>query len=128
MAESSPRSGDDSKRRPYATPVVIDGSGGFARLRFPGVGDFELSPDWRQIDVRPASGVPETTIRHLLIDHALLWALGGQGDLVLHASGVAFDAGAALFLGRSGAGKSTLAAALSQIGRPVLCDDGARLV
>ncbi|MDQ6948098.1 MAG: hypothetical protein M3256_17975 [Actinomycetota bacterium] len=108
--------------------MLLDRTADGTRLRFPGVADFVLSTDCRHIDVRRWSGVPASTVRHTLIDHVVPSALAGQGDVVLHASGVGFSSGAALVLGPSGAGKSTLAASLAQRGWPVLCDDGARLV
>jgi len=40
--------------------------------------------------------------------------LGGFGDVILHASGVAFEDKGYVFAGRSGVGKSTLAASLSE--------------
>ncbi len=46
-----------------------------------------------------------------------------RGVACLHASAVAIEGQAVLFLGTSGAGKSTTAAALAQLGYPVLSDD-----
>ncbi|MEE9606231.1 MAG: hypothetical protein V3U03_00725 [Myxococcota bacterium] len=62
-----------------------------------------------------------------LLGPVLGFALRLRGGIVLHASAVAIDGSAVLFLGASGAGKSTLAAALARRGHPVLCDDAAAL-
>jgi len=55
------------------------------------------------------------------------FALRRRGITSLHASAVAFNGGAALFLGDVGAGKSTTAAALSRRGLPVITEDIAAL-
>jgi len=116
-----PGSAEDAEVELYRT---ADG----CHLRFPGTADFRFSAGCGEIEVVPKRGLPANTLRHLLIDHAILWALSCLGDLILHASGVAFPEGAALFLGPSGAGKSTIATAFARRGLPVLCDDGARIV
>lgn len=113
---------------PIDQPMAVERLPGGIRLQYPGLVDFFLSNDYRAVNVQPVPGAPETTIRHLLVDQALLWALSGQGELILHASSVGSRSGAVLFLGPSGAGKSTIAAALAGRGWSVLCDDGARVV
>jgi len=51
-------------------------------------------------------------LRHLLDDQILPRILAHQGELVLHAAGVADADGVILFMGVSGSGKSSLAAAI----------------
>jgi hypothetical protein len=70
--------------------------------------------------------VPDTAecvIDHILLDHIAPRVLAELGELVLHASAVAFGERIALFLGETGSGKSTLATSLHQSGRPLLGDD-----
>jgi energy-coupling factor transporter ATP-binding protein EcfA2 len=50
--------------------------------------------------------------------------LSERGDLALHASAVTLDGHAVLFCGPSGRGKSTLALLASQLGHPVVSEDG----
>lgn len=63
------------------------------------------------------------TLRHLLIDQLLPRAVADQGRLVLHASAVAVEGRAVLFLGASGRGKSTLSAAIARSGAELIGDD-----
>ena len=96
-------------------------------LRFPRLADFEITDGGTTIRARARAGVPPRTLRHLLIDVVLPIALSGRGHLLVHASGIAGRAGAALFMGRTGAGKSTLAASFGGAFRP-LSDDAVRIV
>lgn len=92
-------------------------------IRFPGMAEFNISADGREIRARRARGVPMRTLRHLLLDHVLPRVLDLRGALVLHAAAIATDAGAIVFLGKSGQGKSTLTASLARGGLAVLGDD-----
>jgi hypothetical protein len=69
-----------------------------------------------------AEAAPEDLAVYLL-GPILGFVLRLQGITCLHASAVLADNWALAFLGPPGAGKSTLAAAMSQKGHPVLCDD-----
>jgi hypothetical protein len=82
-------------------------------LRFPRLADFEITDGGRTIRVRRRAGVPPRTVRHLLLDVVVPIALSARRHLLVHASGIAGPAGAALFVGRTGAGKSTLAASFT---------------
>ena len=57
-------------------------------LRFPDPADFKISLDGREIHGYPFPGVPEHTLRHLLLDQVLPRCLAHQGHLLLHASSV----------------------------------------
>lgn len=62
----------------------------------------------------------ETTFANQIAPLLRTW----DGDLVLHASGVAIDARAVGFFGLSRRGKSTLAMAFARAGYPCVTDDG----
>jgi len=97
--------------------------GDFHWLRFPALADFRISQDARDIVCYPLPGIPEDTIRHLLLDQVLPRCLAHQGKVMLHASAVKLDKGLLLFIGGSGAGKSTLASNFHQAGQSALADD-----
>jgi hypothetical protein len=92
-------------------------------IRFPSQGDFRVSSDGRRIRCHPLPGIPDTTIRHLLLDQVLPLALSHQGRFALHASAVALGSIAVGFAAQSGSGKSTLAASLAGHGAEMLSDD-----
>jgi hypothetical protein len=93
-------------------------------LRFTGLADFAVSTDGARIVAHPADGLPEETLRHLLIDQVLPLALSRRGRLSLHASAVHLPGlGSVGFVGATGRGKSTLAAALARRGGRLLTDD-----
>ena len=77
--------------------------------------------DGGEVRVRPNAEVAETGRFFVRVLLPLL--LQQKGLVTLHASAVATATGAVLFLGSSGAGKSTLAAALTQLGHPLMADD-----
>ena len=92
-------------------------------IRFPSQGDFRVSSDGRRIRCHPLRGIPDATIRHLLLDQVLPLALNHQGRFTLHASAVALGPYAIGFAAQSGSGKSTLVASLAGHGAAVLSDD-----
>jgi len=93
-------------------------------LRFPDLGDFEVSADGCAVHCRPATGISEDTVQHLYLNQVLPLALSKQGKLVFHASAVEIGGAAAAFMGESGKGKSTLAASFATSGFRFLTDDG----
>lgn len=93
-------------------------------VRFHDYADFALDYQTRTIDVVALnSAVTPNTIDHLLVDQIWPRIIAHRGELAIHASGVATDEGALLFVGESGRGKSTLAASLHQRGFALLGDD-----
>ena len=92
-------------------------------LRFPGLGDFFLLHEPKEIRCYPASRTPKRTIVHLLLDQVIPLFLNKWGRLVLHGSAVRGTSGAIAFLGVTGAGKSTLTASFVNHGLPLLTDD-----
>ncbi|GIX30239.1 MAG: hypothetical protein KatS3mg124_0711 [Porticoccaceae bacterium] len=97
------------------------------RVDFPGVAQFSISADGRQIAARPAPGVPDAEVAHLLRNNVEPLARSRRLELVLHAAAVAVEDIALAFLGTSGRGKSTLAAAFAARGFSFLADDGLAL-
>lgn len=93
-------------------------------LRFPDLGDYEVSHDGTEVICFPVPSVTEETSRHLFLNQVLPLALARQGMLVLHASAVEIGDSAVAFIGASGMGKSTLAASFATNGFRFLTDDG----
>ena len=58
-------------------------------LRFPGMADFSVSADGREIGCYPQSATGQETLTHLLLDQVIPLVLSQQGELVLHGSAVA---------------------------------------
>jgi len=92
-------------------------------LRFPRTLDFRISNNERRITCSSFSNIPQSTVRHLLIDQVVPRVLGHQGSLIVHGSAVTIDGKAVAFVGESGLGKSTLAAFLHMQGHRILTDD-----
>ena len=92
-------------------------------LRFPSYGDFFVSLDATEIRCCPLPGIPEVTVRHLLLDQVIPLVLSRHERIVLHASAVSTERGVIAFAGKSGQGKSTIALALAQNGCSLISDD-----
>jgi hypothetical protein len=92
-------------------------------LRFPSCGDFLLSADGTEVRCVPLPDIPAVTVRHLLLDQVIPFALSRKEQLVLHASAVATERGVIAFAGKSGRGKSTLALMFAQNGSALVSDD-----
>jgi hypothetical protein len=92
--------------------------------RFPELCIFRIQPEQMQIECTPQPGVAESTIAHLILDHAIPRVLALRpGYLVLHASSIQIEGQVIAILGPSGQGKSTLAAWFASQGFPLLTDD-----
>ena len=76
-----------------------------------------------EIIIDPIPGVEERLLRLPLLGTVLAVLLHQRGYLVLHASSVAIDGGALIFLGNKGWGKSTMAATLYGRGHQLISDD-----
>lgn len=79
--------------------------------------------DGREVILDLVSNVDENVVRLVLLGAAMAVLLHQRGHLVLHASAVAVDGQAVIFLGGKGWGKSTLAAQLCVRGHELLADD-----
>jgi hypothetical protein len=91
-------------------------------LRVAGVGRY-LVRDGREILIDPDPAATMHDVRVYLLGTCIGALLHQRGFLVLHASGVATEAGCVLFAGASGAGKSTLLAELLRRGYRMVVDD-----
>lgn len=96
------------------------------QIAFAGVASFALHPSQDLIKVEPVAGAEALVSLPLLGPVLALW-LHLKGDLVLHASAVAWSDGAYALIGAKGAGKSTTAAALLAQGGRLVTDDLLRL-
>jgi len=81
----------------------------------------------RTIVVDPSPAADERILRLFVLGPVLAMLLRQRGYLLLHASAVAVDDEAVLFLGSAGWGKSTMAAALHARGHRFVTDDVAAL-
>jgi HPr Serine kinase C-terminal domain len=77
----------------------------------------------REILIDPVPGVQERLLRLPLLGTILAVLLHQRAFLVLHASAVAIDGEAIIFLGNKGYGKSTMAAMLYARGHELIADD-----
>jgi hypothetical protein len=92
-------------------------------LRFPGLADFRISDNVKEISCYPTPETTHETVRHLLLDQVLPRCMAHRGKIMLHASAVWLEEGSLLFIGESRAGKSTLAGYFHKTGQPVMSDD-----
>jgi hypothetical protein len=109
------RTGDSRTNHVCGTPDAV-------YLFVEAVGAF-LVRGGSEVVVAPDAGVDDRVLRLCLLGPVFSMLLHQRGLLVLHASAVALDQRAVLFLGSSGVGKSTLAAALHARGHPIVVDD-----
>lgn len=93
-------------------------------LRLPGLADFMIDAEGRAVEAWPVPGLDSAACRQLYLSNVLPMALSRQRKLVLHASAVAVDGVAVVFVGVSGRGKSTLATSFSHDGHALIVDDG----
>jgi hypothetical protein len=92
-------------------------------MRMRGVGEISVSPDGRSLACHRYAESASESFNVYLLTQALSFALVKCGLEPLHATAVAIDGKAAVFLGDCGLGKSTLAAAFLQAGCRLLTDD-----
>lgn len=114
-------------RLPNTAPwCMIYREGDAYRMRFPRFADFIVHRNG-EVECHPVEGIDDTTLQHLYLNQVLPAALGLLNRPAYHASGVAMDDAAIIFLGNSGQGKSTLATYLGLQGHPLITDDGVEL-
>jgi len=126
-----PRSQDEVVLLPFHEWIFPDGTqwAQFYRIdqnylvRFPDLGDFDISADGLIVRSWPVPGITAGTVDHLYLNQVLPLVLSKLGKWVFHASAVETRTGAVVFLAESGRGKSTLAAAFATAGYRFLTDD-----
>ena len=84
-----------------------------------------IERDFKSADLtrRAADGEGDILVGYPIDEYLVARLLGRHGGVILHASSVAIDGRAFVFLGHSGAGKSTMAEIASRCGAEVLSDD-----
>jgi hypothetical protein len=92
-------------------------------LQFLDLANFFIDNVGGEILYNSRPGVPEHSVRHLILDSVIAFALSLHGRAVFHASAVVTPYGACAFAASSGVGKSTLAASFQKAGSPTLTDD-----
>ncbi len=92
-------------------------------LQFENLADFFIDQTGHEVIYSPRTGAPADSIRHVILDTVVAFALGLRGHVVLHASAVVTPFGACAFAASTGVGKSTMAASFNQAGYPILTDD-----
>ena len=94
------------------------------RLCFQELCNFWIQPLAMRIDCDPSAEIAESTVAHLILDHAIPRLLSlTPGFVVFHASAVQVGDSVLAVLGQSGQGKSTLATSFAAEGYPLLTDD-----
>ena len=114
---------DEKRLEDGRTWLAVFGAKRGLIFHFPELAQFAVSPDGLDIQVFIEPGIPEESVRHLLLDQVLPYLAASWGGQVFHASAVEILGSAIGFLGESGRGKSTLAAAFAKRGFQVLSDD-----
>jgi hypothetical protein len=105
-----------------ATDFCFEVSAEEAHFYWPHLGKFRVSRGV-EIVIDPLAGVKESFMRLPLLGTIMAVLLHQRGYLVLHASSVAVDGGALVFIGNKGWGKSTMAATLYGRGHDLISDD-----
>jgi hypothetical protein len=115
----------NSAHNPLASAVQRESDGMWWWWMF---GTVHVSPGGRKVTVWPGPDADEGLLSQALLGSISNYVMCESGRPVLHASSVAREGRAVLFLGPSGRGKSTLAAAMMTHGATVVADDVVRLL
>jgi len=108
--------------QPQFTGARFQAAPGRLLAWIPGVARY-LAVGGQEILIQPDTGAIDSDLRALLLCSPMGGLLHQRGLLPLHASVIATERGAVVFMGHSGLGKSTLAAHFRQLGYRVLADD-----
>ncbi|MGB5684616.1 MAG: hypothetical protein WBM35_02300 [Candidatus Electrothrix sp.] len=111
-----------SLQNPIAKGVLYQARPDEFLLQLDEIGGFWVR-NGKEIIISPAPDATDDEVNLFLFGSAFGALLHQRGFLVLHASAIASNKGAVLFIGPSGNGKSTTAAAFHQCGYRVLSDD-----
>jgi hypothetical protein len=96
---------------------------GFYRFHYTQGIDYILSRDGARLWIRWSKTVAESDILSYLLGPVMGFVLRVRGVVCLHASAVAVNRRAIVFVGDAGAGKSTTAMAMGRLGYPIISDD-----
>ena len=108
--------------KPEQSSSNHEANGDHLLFRVPGVGRYLVS-NGASIVVDPAPESTSHEVRVFMLGTCFGAILHQRGFLVMHASGIGTDRGAALFAGPSGSGKSTLLSELLRRGYRMMVDD-----
>jgi hypothetical protein len=103
--------------------VWLVGGGAYYLFRYAEGIDYILSRDGARLWIRASDAVAESDILSYLLGPVMGLVLRVRGVVCLHASAVAVNRRAVVFVGDNGAGKSTTAIAMGRLGYAVLSDD-----
>ncbi len=112
----------DDQGRP-ALVVWMSADRAFYRFHYTEGIDFILSRDGAWLWIRSSETVTKSDIHSYLLGPMMGFVLRVRGVVCLHASAVAVNRRAVVFVGGSGAGKSTTAMAMGQLGYSLMSDD-----
>jgi hypothetical protein len=112
----------DEDGRPWLV-VWLLAEGAFYRFHYAEDIDFVLSRDGTRLWIRWSKTVAEKDVLSYLLGPIMGFVLRVRGVVCLHASAVAVNRRAILFVGDWGAGKSTTAMAMGRLGYAILSDD-----
>jgi hypothetical protein len=103
--------------------VWLLGDGAFYHLQYAEDVDFILNRDGTLLWIRWSQAVDEIDVFSYLLGPVMGFILRVRGVVSLHASAVAVNQRAAVFIGDAGVGKSTTAMAMGRLGYPIVSDD-----
>ena len=106
-----------------ALVVWLLADGAFYCLHYAEGVDYVLSRDTTCLWIRWSKTVAERDILSYLLGPVMGFILRLRGTVCLHASAVAINRRAIVFVGDVGAGKSTMAMAMGRLGYPIISDD-----
>jgi hypothetical protein len=112
----------DGDGRP-ALFVWLLADGAFYRIHYTEGIDYILSRDGARLWILSSKNVAESDVLSYLLGPVMGFILRVRGMVCLHASAVAINRRAVVFVGDVGAGKSTTAMAMGRLGHPILSDD-----
>jgi hypothetical protein len=103
--------------------VWLLADGAFYRFHYMEDIDYVLSRDGKRLWIRWSKTVAESDIFSYLLGPIMGFVLRVHGFVCLHASAVAVNRHAVVFIGHISAGKSTTAMAMGRLGYPIISDD-----
>jgi hypothetical protein len=124
---------DSSQPPRYVSPYVDDDgrpgllvwllAGGFYHFHYTEGIDYVLSRDGARLWIHWSKTATEKDVLSYLLGPVMGFVLRVRGIVSLHASAVAVNRRAVVFVGGAGAGKSTMAMAMGRLGYPIISDD-----